>query len=110
MGFTTSREILIAQDNLNFKNKEFNKAIEILNLKVKYDNFLKRSKDIFELFDSHNNNAYFQSILPHEYSCDKMKNLCFANDENWVLYADESHLSNYGSKLLFDDIFDKLKK
>ena len=44
MGFNTSREILIAQDNLNFKNKEFNKAIEILNLNVKYDNFLKEVK------------------------------------------------------------------
>ena len=109
MGFNTSREILIAYDNLNYKNQKFSKAIEILNLNVKYDNFLKRSKDIFELFDSHKNNVYFQSILPHEYFCDKMKNLCFANDENWVLYADESHLSNYGSKLLFDDIFNKLK-
>ncbi len=109
MGFNTTREILLAQDYLNFKNQKFSKAIEILNLNVKYDNFLKRSKDIFELFDSHNNNAYFQSILPHEYSCDKMKNLCFASDENSAIYSDESHLSDYGSKLLFDDIFDKLK-
>ena len=79
-------------------------------MNVKYDNFLKRSEDIFELFDEYSKDASFQTILPHEYLCHKIKNLCFASDENSAIYSDEVHLSDYGSKLLFDDIFDKLKK
>jgi hypothetical protein len=110
MGFNAFKEILLKEENMNFENdKGFYESLEKLNLNVKYSNFIIRSKDIFEIFNNYRNNNYFHFIYPHEMMCNKTKDLCYAHDDKNLFYADESHLSNYGAVILFDNIYETLK-
>ena len=90
-----------------FEKNFFDYSVPILS--GSYDEFKKKHKLIFEIFDSIESPNIYR-VYPHKLFCDnQIKNRCITNDKERIFYYDDDHLSIFGSKLVVDEIIKKIK-
>ena len=91
-----------------FEKELFENSTPILS--GSYEVFKKRNSLIFEILDSVKSPNIYR-VYPHKLFCNKIfLNRCVANDNNYVFYADDNHLSTKGSKLVVDNIMKEIEK
>jgi hypothetical protein len=75
-----------------------------------YETYLKRSKNILEIFDSINKQNVYK-VRPHKIFCDSfVKNKCVANTEKFIFYEDTNHLERAGINLIRNKIIEQYEK
>ena len=90
-----------------FEKNFFDYSVPILS--GSYDEFKKKHKLIFEIFDNIEIPNIYR-VYPHKLFCDnQIKNRCITNDKEKIFYYDDDHLSIFGSKLVVDEIIKKIK-
>jgi len=103
MGFHPIR--LLYRKHLFEKNFSSN-SLPILS--GSYDVFKKRNELIFKILDNIQNPNIYR-VYPHNFFCNTIvKDRCVANDEENIFYFDDDHLSSHGSKLVVEEIMNKI--
>lgn len=92
-----------------FKQRNLN-SYQIPILTGSYEVYKKRNELIFNILDSIQSPNIYR-VYPHKFFCDVIiKDRCAANNNENIFYADDDHLSLDASKLVVDEIIDKIKK
>ena len=79
-------------------------------LSTSYARYKERTAYSFKVFDDIEHPNLIR-VYPHEIFCDSaVKGRCVTHDRENVFYADDDHLSEYGSSLLADVIFGKINE
>ena len=105
MGFDVPKHLLSSID----KSLDNNIATVPL-LSTSYNVYKKRNKKIFDILDSidHSN---ISRVFPHKLFCNtRIENRCIANNEDYIFYFDDDHVSLKGSKMIVDQIMKKIKR
>jgi peptidoglycan/LPS O-acetylase OafA/YrhL len=103
LGFNPTRSLF---RKFIIDNNIFENSSSILS--VNFDSFKNRNKLVFEILDSVDNPNIFR-VYPHKFFCNTLKqNRCVANDKNSFFYYDDDHLSSHGSKLVVEEIMNKI--
>ncbi len=90
------------------KEKKFSTNAKFPILTVSYDVFKKRNNKIFKTLDKVKDENLYR-IYPHTYFCDTLVyNRCVTNNENFMYYWDDDHLSLDGSQFVINDIIKKI--
>ena len=94
---------------INRKNKS-TKNFDLQTITTSFEVFKKRTNTSFELLNSIKNENILR-IYPHNLFCNKqIKNRCVANNHEFIFYADDDHLSNFGNEMLSNKIINKILK
>jgi len=81
-----------------------------MELHIKQEKFLKRSKSARSIYDSIPNHPQLLRIYPEELFCSEVNEVCLAHDDFGLFYSDDNHLSPYAANLLVTKIINQLKK
>ena len=99
MGFNVPKKLL---NSINNSSVIDNDLVPILS--TSYNVYKKRNKKIFDILDSIEHPNIFR-VYPHKLFCNtKVKNRCVANDENFLFYYDDDHVSLKGSEMIVNQI------
>ena len=102
LGWDPKREI--------FYQNIFSKKITLNTASVSYDSFKKYIKNTEKLFDKINHKNLYR-VYPEKIFCNNLlQSRCVAHNLKELYYFDDHHLSLEGSKLVNDQIIDKIKK
>ncbi len=102
LGWDPKREI--------FYQNIFSKKITLFTASVSYDsfkNYIKNTENLFDKIDHKN----LHRIYPEKIFCNNLlQSRCVAHDLKELYYFDDHHLSLEGSKIVNDQIIDKIKE
>ena len=75
-----------------------------------YKNYLKHSKQAFNLLNSIRGKKVY-NVLPHELFCNTIKeNICVTHDVKDIFYSDGNHLSSKGAEMINHLIIKEIEK
>lgn len=102
LGWDPKREI--------FYQNVFSKKVTLYTASVSYDSFKKYIKNTEKLFDKINHKNLYR-VYPEKIFCNNLlQSRCVAHNLKELYYFDDHHLSLEGSKIVNDQLIDKIKK
>lgn len=78
-------------------------------MSMNFDEYTKRSKQSFELYNSVSHKNVLR-IYPHEILCQATSNKCYLNDEEHLFYIDSDHPSKYIGEKIGDQLIQLLNR